>query len=1260
MAGPPPLLPSDHYLLQVLAESGVEVSTEDWQEFKAEVRRRAAAGPQPAVVAGAETLAIISLVSTLLSVGLTIVSILLKPRPGGRPASLEAVQRDPQNITNIRRYAPRYGFDAVQDPATLGTTIPVVYALRETRGSVTVGGIRVNLPLLWSQIESQGGNQLLRAIFLLSEATIGELDVRNFAIGNNAISSYDLSSEAANQLGSRMTVYFRPAGGRIRSSDRVLGRAAGNDIGNAENLGGPDVFAIRRGGAWQTDFSSASRPSTQTTFGLYTLIGNNLGFRVNPSIRPTVVANLVPKGDKGDGKVKCRKDDAAQAARNKYRAIFSSRSGLIAGSVSSVGSTITYHLDPSTDVLTEFETDAATAGSNWSASILVQPDNGNPFPAQSSISNTQLEALVSLSSLVTDFIATVLRLSVAFNVPAASLLIQNVPDGTYIIIYNVILTEKDQDGNIKREIEENYTITAYKSTTYTANFTPGGTYIPPTLNGDLTAGYTLAPGSLTPGGSVTLAPVKNFTYNPISKTFVVNIKTKNKTIEKAGDVGSAVAGRQKAWDDALVVGDLYKVGSALAICTDRQPADGLFESDADFVPVVAGAGRPIDVTFTTVRPGNVTLTTLEVLQAPGNSDTPPPRATATSGPHVYRVALANVTTSRPCRIVEIGIRSTMGIRLTGLCNFRDSLTYDQINGKACEDYEDDTIKKGDTLKVDIFQSGVISTSELRYAFFRLSYREAGSSASFVEMPQVFGVSCITQQAAFNSLRLNMGSVNRWEFRFEPLSGWEIRSGTAGGSLEVIDNKLETDRFVSAGPVTVRFRGTTVPRTKEQFAINTVRRAADDEIGIGFTDEDSYLDAWGKLAESFVYEEVQSSASSGPEHEIVYINEIVENVTIPRYDDISIVGLNIRSSLEFQQFSQFSAYVTKGIQCRRLLAGLSVGPTHLFPDVLLDLMTNKRYGRGDIIPDELIDLDSFRAAAQWCQDRGYFFDGALTSRTNLRTWAADTAATNLLIFGEANGRFFLKPAFPMGPVQLQGLFTAGNIREESFAYQTLEAEERRPIQVSVRWREERASSNPTNPGLFPVEREILVREAATPDTATIESIDMSDYCTSRTHAIDAAKYVILARRLGVAVIRYDTTHEGILSALAPGDFIKVALDTTVYDQFRNGVITPAGNLVCTTPLADGSYSVIAWNGDNAVAPADTTITVTGGGATASPAGLVFTVKTPASEVRTFQVESIEPNPEGYITIEAINAPMRANNQLEIAALLDQASNWIIQE
>ena len=335
-----------------------------------------------------------------------------------------------------------------------------------------------------------------------------------------------------------------------------------------------------------------------------------------------------------------------------------------------------------------------------------------------------------------------------------------------------------------------------------------------------------------------------------------------------------------------------------------------------------------------------------------------------------------------------------------------------------------------------------------------------------------------------------------------------------------------------------------------------------------------------------------------------------------------------------------------------------GATHLFPDVLYDLMTNTRYGAGSFIKSYMIDTTEFATAAQWCLDRKYFYDAAVAEPINIRQWAADLAATHLLQSGEIDGKYFLRPAISFSAVPIAGLFTAGNIAEGSFQLQYFDPEDRDPIQVSARYREERPSNDLTSPGLFPVVREVLVREATGSDTDPIEQLDMSAYCTSRAHAIDAAKFLIRMRRIPTHTITFKTTHDGLTAGLAPGDYIKVAMDETEYDEFNNGIVTPEGALISTKPLDGGSHQVIAWNGVEGDPPFDAALVVSGN--TASPKGIVFTVKIPSTQVRVYQVERITPDDEGTFTIEAMHMPVNSSGILEVADGFDTAGNWTIQD
>jgi len=1296
------MLPSDRYLADLLG-----LTEEQFLYFKAEVQRRAKEQPEPAIVAGLDPFTQ-SLILLVIGIGFQVAASFLKPaipqQQAGRPAQLQARNRSDAPITNNQRYTPRYGFDSTQDIITLGSTIPLVYALREAISGTTYGGVRVSTPMIWSQIYSLGGSQLLRAIFMVGEGPIGGIDAKNFAAGGNTLASYDFGNSTANSAGSRLTVYERVDSGlttRIASGDRIFGRAASTDVGNAQNAGGSDVFMVRRGSSWAADFSSATRPNNQTVFGVYTLIGNDFGFKVNPVIRPQVQAQLVPEGDDGDAQVKCRVDDVAWAQRKKAQTYFSSRSGLVSGSVASVGDTITYKLYPSSDKDTEFSRDLRTLTNpaSWTVSkVQLTKDGAGGYNKPASENSrakwiylyddrtvtdltSRLSITVNSVSIDAEGVGT---LNATFNFDTSGL-------GTYdntddmdtdievlkaskfrVTFTNPAIAADDDEAACKYTVKirirtkakqkiDRVTLSNVSLTTTTAKVDGitvvtsvsasggGGDIDINATNTNETAVFKIQDGT-TVTGSGTVTVTKNLKFD------AAQIHT-----EPCADAAGTVAGRQKTWDDAIIPGELYKIGSALAVCTSR--TNDVFVSSAD---VSSGTGTEITATFTTVRPGTVTLNTQADIERDAKTYLEgeyAKRNVATVEGHILRCAIASISTTRPCQAVEFGIRSALGIRINGMCNLRDSISFSDSDARACKNRENDIIERGSTLKVDVFQSNTITTTEERYSFFKISYREAGSGSAFTTLSNTYGIRGATQQNVFNFVQLNMPSLKQWEFQIVPLSGYEVRNGTGINTLYVLDARLSSRQVVTDGSVTVAFNGDSVPRTDEQFSIATTRT-----IGKGIPGPDTenysdgsrnYLDTWGKLAEAFVYEEAQSSASGGPEHEVVYINEIVPNASAPVYDDLALVGINVMSSVEWQQFGQFSCYVTGGKTCRRLRNSLAVGATHLFPDVLLDLMTNATYGAGDLITDEMIDLDAFEAAADWCYTRKYFFDGVQADRVNLRQWAADTAAAHLLVFGESDGKFYLRPALQFTAVPIKGLFTAGNIVEGSFKLQYLEPEEREPIQVSVRYREERASTDLTNPGIFPTEREVLVRETIGSATDPLEALDLSDYVTSRAHAIDAAKYIIRMRRIPTHAISFRTTHEGALAKLGPSDYIRVAMDETQYDEFNNGVVTATGALVSTKPLADGTYDVIAWDGTEGIPPADATLIVSGSGTVATPTGVVFTVKLPSTQVRTYQIERVTPDEEGTFSIEAVHMPTNASGVLELADGFDTAGNWVIE-
>lgn len=1028
----------------------------------------------------------VTLGAVLLAVGAATFAagVLLTPKPKSTATTerggIQGTGVQGQNIVDGRRFAPKAGFDSLQNVVELGSTIPLVYARRETLNGISYGGVRINTNLLWSQVLSLGGDQLLRAIYLVGEgddrADSMELDPEQFALGNNLLGGYDLEKNDT----SRVSIYYSNDGGRLADNDHIAGRKPNSDPGNP---GTGDVFAVRgAGGVEGPNFCYAYKPSTQTAFGLFGWIGNGMCYRVNPSLRPRYRAATRPKGTSQQWVV-CEDDGQEVVTREKQETLFSGKSGITNGAQNlTVGSVVTY----------------------------------------------QLNQAVSYSGVF------------SFTTPA-----------------------------------------------------------PPTGGG-------------ADGGIIG-----------------------NTTAElSANDVNSAVAARQQSFDQNIVKGELYKIGSALCICTDRD--SGLFLSDTEGG---TGTGNTINATFECVREGKMSA-------SPGVDGTS--NATVTS--QIFRLARASFVTEYPTQVLEIGIRSTVGITISGLTNTIESgYTYSNIDAMGCPSVPATstwlTINNDQTLATQQYQAGQVNTPEERYSYFRLLYRNAGTSDTFTEIPDIFGIRSESRQPVYNYIRLEMPATRRYEFLIEPISGWEIRTGGGVGTPRILDHRNQNETSQTYGNVTVRYRPGTVGSYSMKW-LSPLETALEEDNGGNVWDQGSMGDAAARIAEAFVYGEINSSVGGNPEHEIVYINTVLPNPAPADYAGMAILGMNIRAAREFGNVSQFSVYVNRGL-----------GGFHDFPSVLRDMLLNTRYGVGEIVSAEQIDEQSFTDASAFTLSRRYFFDQAISEPLNIRQWATTTARHFLLDLIIRNGRWALEPLVQFAqPEPITGIFTAGNILEGSFELNYFDQDQRQKPSISVKWRQEATTGGLENRGLFPVVREVTVREKimvygqdANQD-APREEIDLSDFCTSQQQAIERAKFECLFRRFSTHAVRFKTTTDQ--AALDLGKCFKLGLETLAYDQPQNGYISQAGTITSWPALADGTYQALVWNGVGQ-AVTEETLTVSQGRSNKFR-GSVFCIADSVTQTQTYKVQALAFDEDGNLEVDAIHWPTNADGYSLIQANFDDAN------
>lgn len=1194
------MLPSDRYIAEILG-----LTEAQYRHFQIEARKRAAEGPQPAVIAGLETGVVLAIINLVIAVGSIALSILLKPSVPKIGDRGQPTQRQDEGSTVIRnsRFAPRYGFDSQQDIATIGSIIPIVYARKETISGTDYGGIRINMPMVWNQILSLGGGQMIRGVFLLSEGTISSVDPNNFAVGSSTLQGYIFDSNAATEEASRVTLYLSKDTGRIAGADRVAGRSNTNDDGSSSSS---DVFQVYWNGANRTDFCSSNRPSTQTAFGVYAPIGNNLMYKVNPLMRPGVRSQSKNANDDGDVRVRCPADTQQMNTRDKIRAPFSTFSGLNNESISgdsatrtvSVGDTLTYML-------------YNTSHSNVNFNNYDEPDADNDDATAKDIAST----VASMQKNWDDNLVV----GELYKIGSALGVCTGRTEDVFVSDYDVPSGGTPIAGIFK--VVRSGQVKEHKQS-YLTNVTSVET-------GALVDQANREVG--TTGGHIFKYVSASISTSRPCQAFEIGFKT----VMGARMVG--LCNFQEAKKYQTIDNDFCKA------YTSQEPEDilNIFHQSGTVT-------TPFErYSFARIRWKQYGSSTWTYLNNTYGVRSESQQAAFNFLRFEFATSELRQVEFEPLTGFEVRNGLNTGATLYVLDN-KNTLTTVTENGCT-------VAFKGESVASTTATFGIKeATADANISNLYIYKSQTTGHTHSANVATAFTILLGNTTATSISMGITAddeGDVNLPLFTGDSFSG--TLAGVAGTITRTSGNidSNSAFTFVASAPLAA----------DTTFAVGSTFTVSGDNRyrvykGLPKVDTNTYIDDYAKLAEAFIYSEISCSAESGPEHEIVYINEIVPNATAPAYTDLALVGINIRASAEFQQFSQFSAYVTGGRECTRLLGGS--GATHLFPDILYDLMTNDRFGAGSFVKNYMIDTAEFTAAAQWCQDRKYFYDGAVSEPVNVRQWSTDLAATHLLQFGESNGKYFLRPAISFTAVPIAALFTAGNIAKDSFKLQYFDPEDRDPIQVSARYREERTTTSPTSPGLFPVVREVLVRETSASATDPIEQIDMSSYCTSREHAIDAAKFIIRMRRIPQHVISFSTTHDGVMSNIAPGDYIKVAMDETEYDEFNNGAVTAEGALVSTKALANGSYNVVAWDGTESTPPADATLVVSNNGKTATPTGIVFTVKITSTQIRVYQIESIKSGDDGLFTIEAMHMPVNSSGVLEVADGFDTASSWDI--
>lgn len=410
-----------------------------------------------------------------------------------------------------------------------------------------------------------------------------------------------------------------------------------------------------------------------------------------------------------------------------------------------------------------------------------------------------------------------------------------------------------------------------------------------------------------------------------------------------------------------------------------------------------------------------------------------------------------------------------------------------------------------------------------------------------------------------------------------------------------------------------------------------------------------------------YLELTKSNESGPEHQIVYVNECLSNETLAEYYGMSTLGFTVKSSGQLGGIGQIRAWVPTGINVYRLIER-DTAPSNLFADLVYYLLTSKSQGVGNVVPTELIDVESLTTTAQYLRANRIFFDGVVEDSDSLRSFLYDNAALQLCNFTIKNGRFGMMPALPYDssyqisttPIAIEQIFTSGNIIQDSLQVQYIDAAQRANFRALVTWRV-------TVENDLPTQASALVDWADIPEgsrSTTQQAFDLTDFCTNRAQALRTARFLLSIRRRVTHTVSFKTVPDAL--GIQPGSYIRVITEATTYSATNNGGITDAGTLVSVTSIANGSYDALIYNPTTG-AVTEQRITIQNNAVTESALrGCLFTLLSLQTNASVYQVEQLTLDEDGLVNVSAVEVPVDSTGVSIVAKDVLTEANFRVLE
>ena len=400
-----------------------------------------------------------------------------------------------------------------------------------------------------------------------------------------------------------------------------------------------------------------------------------------------------------------------------------------------------------------------------------------------------------------------------------------------------------------------------------------------------------------------------------------------------------------------------------------------------------------------------------------------------------------------------------------------------------------------------------------------------------------------------------------------------------------------------------------------------------------------------ISDGITYQEEKSSHQDSPEHEVVYVNEMLSQ-SAPQYENLCLAGLRIDSSKEWTTFSNLSAFFKTGTIVERLTQG-GRSATNLLPEIAYALLTDPVVGAGTLIGKNQVNRDRMTEAALFCQANGFTWDGVIDEKLNLREWIFEQAGYCLLDFTILGGQFSLVPSVPVksdwtidhdAKPKIKALFTDGNIKDLKVSF--LSPEERQSFIGVATYRQDTING-------FPETRTVSMRltnAQGGSDHDPVETFSMDPFCTTQEHAVKFLSYALKIRQVVDHGVTFQTTPQAAMN-MEPGQYFRLASEVTHHSRFNNGSIGPDGSITAVDKL-NGSYPILYWVPGTEGVREGVLKAKDNKCNDAALYGVVFTTNASTLTDRVYKVETLSYGEDGLIEIAGSHVPLTDKGSLAV--------------